>query len=82
MSETDWFQRKGSDFTSSSIEAPSTSFTFEVLCLLMVDKDLKIVKVPFAIVAPRSTKDFFNVGMTALFLCHVEWSDTESLWAE
>jgi hypothetical protein len=43
----------------------------------MVDQDLKIVKVPFAIVAPRASKDFFNIGMTALFLCHVGWSDTE-----
>jgi hypothetical protein len=48
----------------------------------MVDKDFKIVKVPFAIVTPWSSEDFFNVGMTALLLCHVEWSDTESLWAE
>jgi hypothetical protein len=44
----------------------------------MVDQDLKVVKVAFTVVAPRSTKDLFDVGMTALLLRHVERSDFNS----
>ena len=52
------------------VEPPAASLTFEVLCLLMIYEDLEIVEVALAVVAPRSRKDFFDVGVVALLLRH------------
>jgi hypothetical protein len=38
----------------------------------MVDQDLKVVKIAFTVVAPGSSKDFFDVGVTTLLFRHVE----------
>ena len=58
--------------TSCGIQPPAASFAFEVLCLLVINENLEIVKVTLAVIAPWSRKDFFHVGMTALLLRHRE----------
>jgi len=40
----------------------------------MVDQDLEVVKVAFAVVTPWSRQDLFNVGVVTLLLGHVELS--------
>ena len=54
------------------VQSPATSFTLEVLCLLVVDQNLEIVEVAFAVVAPGSREDLFDVRVMALLLRHVE----------
>jgi hypothetical protein len=56
--------------TTCRIEPSTTSFAFEVLRLLMIDEDLEVIEVAFAVVAPGSRKDFFDIGVVALFLRH------------
>lgn len=43
-----------------------------MLCFLMVDQDLQIIKVTLTIVAPWPRKDLFDVWVVALLLGHVE----------
>ena len=37
-----------------------------MLCFLVIDEDLQVVKVPFAIVAPRPLEDLFESWMASL----------------
>ena len=61
----------GLSLTPCGVQAAATSFTLEVLSLLMVDEDFEIVKITFAVVAPWSRKLFLNVRMTSLLLRHL-----------
>jgi hypothetical protein len=56
--------------TSSSVQPPSTSFALEMLGLLMRNENLEIIEISFAIITPRPSKQFFQIGMTALLLDH------------
>lgn len=57
--------------TTCSIQPPATSVAFEVLCLLVIDENLQIIKVALTIVAPRTRENLLNVGVVPLFLAHV-----------
>lgn len=39
---------------AGSIQSSAASFALEVLCLLVIDQDLEVIKVALAVVAPRS----------------------------
>lgn len=56
--------------TSCSVQASSTAVAFEVLCLLMRNKELQILEVSLAIVAPRPRQQLLDVGVAALLLSH------------
>lgn len=56
--------------TSCGIQAATASLTLEMFRFLMIDQDLQIIEIAFAIVTPWSCKLFFNVRMTSLFLTH------------
>jgi hypothetical protein len=58
--------------TPCSVQSAPASFTFEVLCFLVVDQDLEIVKVALTVVAPRACEDLFEIGVVALLLRHLE----------
>ena len=64
-------ERTVEPLTSGSIEPSSASFTFEMLCLLMIDQDLLIIEIPFAIVAPWPTQYFIHPWMIALLPAHL-----------
>jgi hypothetical protein len=59
--------------TSSSIQPPSTSVTFEVFSLLMGDKDFEVIEISLAVITPWSREEFFKVWVTALLLHHCDW---------
>ena len=54
--------------TSSRVQSPSTSLTFEVFSLLVIDEDLKVVKVALTVVTPWPSEDFLRIWMTPLLL--------------
>ena len=45
-----------------------------MLGFLVVDQDLQVIKVSFAVVAPRSSQDLFDIGVLALVLTHRQLS--------
>jgi len=55
---------------SGGVQPSSTSFTFEMLCFLMIDEDFEIIKISFAVVTPGTRKDFLDVWLLALLLGH------------
>jgi hypothetical protein len=63
-------KRWGLWLTSSSVQPPSTSFTLEMLGLLMRNENLEIIEISFAIITPRPSKQFFQIRMTALLFDH------------
>lgn len=60
--------RKRGARTPSCIEPPSTSFALVMLRFLMVDKNLEVVKVALAVVAPRAFQNFIYARRLALIL--------------
>lgn len=58
--------------TSGSVETTTTSVALEVLGLLMRDKELQILKVTLAVVAPWPRQDVLDIGVTALLLAHCD----------
>ena len=59
-----------SPHTTSRVEPSATSLALEVFGFLVVDKDLEIVKVPFAVIAPWSRKNLLDIGMLSLSFAH------------
>ena len=57
--------------TSCGVQPSTASFAFEVFGLLMADENLEIIEIAFAVVAPWSRKDLFDIGVVALFLGHL-----------
>lgn len=57
--------------TSSCIQTTPASVAFEMLCLLVIDEDLEVVEVTFAIIAPWSRQDFFHIRMASFLLRHL-----------
>jgi hypothetical protein len=57
--------------TSRGVKSPATSFTFEVLRLLMVDEYFLVIKIPLAVIAPRPAENLFNIRVAALLLAHL-----------
>lgn len=55
------------NLTSSCIQSAIAVVTLEMLCFLMGDKDLQVVKVALAVVAPRTVKKLLEGGTTSLF---------------
>lgn len=53
--------------TSGSVESTATSLAFEMLSLLMIEKDLQVVEVALAVIAPRSV-EYLLEGLTRSFL--------------
>ena len=47
-----------------------TTIAFEVLGTLVINQDLEIVKVAFAVIAPRTSEELLDVGPSALLLVH------------
>lgn len=43
-----------------------------MFCFLVIDEDLEIVKVAFAVIAPRTRENLLDVGVLTLLLCHVD----------
>ena len=56
--------------TACRIQPPRASLTLEVLGLLVIDKNLKIVKVALAIIAPGSGKSLSDIRVLALCFTH------------
>ena len=56
--------------TACCIQPPRASFTLEVLCLLVIDQNLEVVKVALAVIAPRPGKSLFDVRVLALCFTH------------
>jgi hypothetical protein len=57
--------------TSSGIKPPTTSITLKVLCLLMRDENLQVIKITLTVITPGTSKDFLDVWMTTLLLSHL-----------
>jgi hypothetical protein len=64
------------ELTSRGVESATASLTLEMLCLLVIDKNLEVVEVALAVVAPRTREDFVEVGVVALLLRHL--ADTKA----
>ena len=56
--------------TTCRIKSPGTSLTLEVFGLLMIDKDLEVVEIPLAVIAPWPCERLFDVRMLALAFTH------------
>lgn len=56
--------------TAGRIEPSATSLALEVLSLLMIDEDLKIVEVSLTVVAPWPSQDLLDIRMLSLGLAH------------
>jgi hypothetical protein len=56
--------------TSSSVETAAAAVAFEVLCLLVGDEDLEVVKVALAVKAPRPLELLVEVGVSLPLLRH------------
>lgn len=66
--------------TTCSIQPPATSVALEVLCLLVIDENLQIIKVALTVVAPRTLKDLVHIGVMPLLLAHLDdqqWCDVK-----
>jgi hypothetical protein len=57
--------------TSRGVKSPTTSFTFEVLRLLMVDEYFLVIEIALAVVAPRPAENLLNIRVAALLLAHL-----------
>lgn len=55
--------------TSSCIQSAIAVVTLEMFCFLVRDEDLQVVKVTFAVVAPRTVQELLERG-TASFFTH------------
>ena len=57
--------------TSSCVQTAPTSVAFEMLCFLMIDENLEVVKITFTVIAPWSRQDFFDIWVASLLLRHL-----------
>ena len=55
---------------SCGIQSSTTSFAFEMLCLLMRYENLKVIEIALAVVTPWSRKNLLYIRMTALLPGH------------
>lgn len=56
--------------TASCVEASRAAIAFEMLCLLVVDKDLEVVEVALAVVAPWALEEVLDFGVLTLLFGH------------
>ena len=71
MCQCELSRDKNRRLTSSGVQTTSTSVAFEVLGLLMIDENLQIVEITFAIITPWSRQDLFDIWMASLLLRHL-----------
>lgn len=56
--------------SASSVKATVAIVTLEVLCLLVRDENLLVIKVALTVIAPRARDELLDVNAIALFLDH------------
>ena len=61
--------------TACCIQSSCTSLALEVFCLLMVDEDLEVVKIPLAVITPGPCEDLLDVRVLALRFTHCSSND-------
>lgn len=54
--------------TASCVQPARASLAFEVFCFLVVDKDLEVVEVALAVVAPGTCEELLDFGVLSLLL--------------
>lgn len=63
--------------TASRIKPPTATFAFEMFGFLVIDQDLKVIKITLTVITPRASEDLLQVRVLPLGFDHLRIADEE-----